>query len=209
MDPMANIRSGWQACATCLLVRNELCEPMGKILWTSWTKQAQADQSTRMSLILHHGERQLAALMPGDKDGAHLFSDWNRFHGLSRRSSNLAGPDHNADHEWSETTGWANYPSWSQSKRAKPTYTDPEDDRRVDRAMPSGSTSKTWNQPRIMTSGQTTILLKIQDLQQARQKLCHRRIGNHNFMQGGNSQTLLGTPLKEESAQWSPLLEKS
>ena len=35
--------------------------------------------------------------------------------------------------------------SWSQSKRAKPTHTDPEDDRRVDPALPSGSTSKTWN----------------------------------------------------------------
>ena len=33
----------------------------------------------------------------------------------------------------------------SQYKRAKPTHTDPEDDRYVDPTLPSGSTSKTCN----------------------------------------------------------------
>ena len=41
--------------------------------------------------------------------------------------------------------GWAHDPTYSQYKRAKPTYTDPEDDMKVDPSMPVGSTSKTYN----------------------------------------------------------------
>ena len=41
--------------------------------------------------------------------------------------------------------GLANDPTWSQYKRAKPTHTDPEDDMKVDSAIPVGTTSKTWN----------------------------------------------------------------
>ena len=41
--------------------------------------------------------------------------------------------------------GWARDPTYSQQKRAKPTYADPEDDMKVDPSMPMGSTSKTYN----------------------------------------------------------------
>ena len=41
--------------------------------------------------------------------------------------------------------GWVHDPTWNQSKRAKPTHTDPEDDTKVDSTMPIGTTSKTWN----------------------------------------------------------------
>ena len=41
--------------------------------------------------------------------------------------------------------GWANDPTCSQQKRAKPTYTDPQDDMRLDSTLPIGTTSKTWN----------------------------------------------------------------
>ena len=40
---------------------------------------------------------------------------------------------------------------WSQSKRAKPTHADPEDDRRVDPALPSGSTS--WTEDDLSNQG--------------------------------------------------------
>ena len=38
--------------------------------------------------------------------------------------------------------GWANDPTWPQHKRAKPTYTDQEDDTRTDAMMPIATTSK-------------------------------------------------------------------
>ena len=41
--------------------------------------------------------------------------------------------------------GWAHDPTWSRHKQAKPTYTDLEDDTKVDPMMPIGSTSKTWS----------------------------------------------------------------
>ena len=40
---------------------------------------------------------------------------------------------------------WAQDPTYSQQKPAKPTYTDPEDDMQTDPVVPIGSTSKTWN----------------------------------------------------------------
>ena len=43
------------------------------------------------------------------------------------------------------SSGRANDPTWSQSKIAKPTSTDPEDDQQADPALSSGSTSKTWD----------------------------------------------------------------
>ena len=62
----------------------------------------------------------------------------------------MAGSDYETDRErhasimrYSE--GWANDPTWSQHKRAKPTKTDPEDDMKVDSTMPIGTTSKKWN----------------------------------------------------------------
>ena len=41
--------------------------------------------------------------------------------------------------------GWAYDSSRSHYKRAKPTGTDPEDDRRADSTLPIGSTSKTYD----------------------------------------------------------------
>ena len=38
--------------------------------------------------------------------------------------------------------GWAHDPTYSHYKRAKPTYTDPEEDMKVDPSMPVGSKSK-------------------------------------------------------------------
>ena len=41
--------------------------------------------------------------------------------------------------------GWAYDSTQSHTKRAKPTYTDPEDDRMTDSSLPMGSTSKTYD----------------------------------------------------------------
>ena len=40
--------------------------------------------------------------------------------------------------------GWAHDPTYSHYKRAKPTQTDPEDDKNADPSLPVGSTSKTF-----------------------------------------------------------------
>ena len=81
--------------------------------------------------------------------GLTVISGWAR---SSMRSpptaKNLAGSDYETDRERHASTmrygnGWANDPTWSQYKRAKPTYADPEDDRRNGPTMPIGSTSKT------------------------------------------------------------------
>ena len=78
-------------------------------------------------------------------------SDWARSSRWSAPTTrNLAGSDFETDREWHASTmrcgeGWASDPQWSQYKRAKPTYTDPEDNTRADAAMPIGTTSKTWS----------------------------------------------------------------
>ena len=46
-------------------------------------------------------------------------------------SKNLTGSDYDTDREWHRSrmrysSGWASDPTWSQSKRAKPTHTDPK-----------------------------------------------------------------------------------
>ena len=61
----------------------------------------------------------------------------------------LKGSDYEMDQEWQLRNmrygeGWACDSSQSHYKRAKPTYTDPEDDRMTDSSLPIGSTSKTY-----------------------------------------------------------------
>ena len=68
----------------------------------------------------------------------------------------MSGSGYATDRDWRARTlrhgeGWAHDPTYSQQKRAKPTYTDPEDDMKVDPSMSMGSTSKTYS-PR--TDGQ-------------------------------------------------------
>ena len=57
--------------------------------------------------------------------------------------------------------GWAYDTSRSHYKRAKPTGTDPEDDRQIDSALPAGSTSKTYDPQRDHTIGDMLPHLKI------------------------------------------------
>ena len=60
----------------------------------------------------------------------------------------LVGSEYDADQEWHLRSmrygdGWACSSTQSHYKRAKPTHTDPEDDRTTDSSLPLGSTSKT------------------------------------------------------------------
>ena len=81
-------------------------------------------------------------MMPGDSDGAPLPQDGiDHISGQPPTNTNLTGPDHDTDYEWHRSrmqyiSGWASDPLRPQSKQAKPTHTDPEDDRRSDLALP-------------------------------------------------------------------------
>ena len=95
------------------------------------------------------GIRQPAALMPGIGSGilSHQVGQ-DRLDGSAPTTRNLVGSDFETDREWHASTmgcgeGWANDPTWSQYRRAKPTYADPEDDTRIDAAMSVGIASKT------------------------------------------------------------------
>ena len=120
----------------------------GSSPWTDWAREvrnSQPDYRVSSSNTWH-----------ASAGGAHAWgekwssqsSGWSRSYQWSAPTTkNLAGSDYDTDHEWHASTmryssGWANDPTWSQRKRAKPTYTDPEDDRRADPTMPSGSTTQ-------------------------------------------------------------------
>ena len=62
----------------------------------------------------------------------------------------MKGSDYDIDREWHSRNmkygeGWAYDSSRSHYRRAKPTGTDPEDDRKADSTLPIGSTSKTYD----------------------------------------------------------------
>ena len=65
----------------------------------------------------------------------------------------LKGSEYDTDQEWQLRNmrygeGWACDSTQSHYKRAKPTYTDPEDDRMTDASLPIGSTPKTYDPKR-------------------------------------------------------------
>ena len=81
----------------------------------------------------------------------------------AKRSWNQVSPEwerseYDTDQEWQlrsmrDGNGWAYDSTHSHYKRAKPTQTDPEDDRTADPSLPSGSTSKTYGPRKDAASG--------------------------------------------------------
>ena len=125
----------------------------GRNEWKQWQEQVKpaVSEGTETRQSWSRGSETAA--------GSSRQSWWSSDQQIGRRSSQwsaptskqLAGSGYATDREWHETTkwdasGWANDPSqWTQyTERAKPTYSDPSDDQRSDAAMPSGTTSKTW-----------------------------------------------------------------
>ena len=77
-------------------------------------------------------------------------SDWEGSQWSAPTRRTLKGSDYEMDQEWKLRNmrygeGWACDSTQSHCKRAKPTYTDPEDDRMTDSSLPIGSTSKTYD----------------------------------------------------------------
>ena len=105
--------------------------------WTRWTRELQARE-----LQASRPERSDESRWKSDVGGTNTsYQSWSSSGSCWSRpstwatptSSNLTGPDYSTDREWQEsrrgyTSGWENDPSYrSQSKRAKPTHTDPEE----------------------------------------------------------------------------------
>ena len=81
--------------------------------------------------------------------------------------------------------GWACDSTQSHSKRAKPTDTDPEDDRMTDSSLPIGSMSKTYGpEGSEVTEGRI-----------GRTPLLQLAIGGQNCGMSGISRAQLETPL--------------
>ena len=98
---------------------------------------------TNAVVVLPDGIRLPAANAIGVK--YHQNSKWSTPTGRT-----LSGSEYGADKEWHLRNmrygdGWAYDSTHSHYKRAKPTHTDPEDDRAADPSMPMGSTSKTYD----------------------------------------------------------------
>ena len=86
----------------------------------------------------------------GDDGSWKKVSDWEGSQWSAPTRRTLKGSEYDTDQEWQLRNmrygdGWAYDSTQSHCKRAKPTYTDPEDDRMTDSSLPMGSTSKTYD----------------------------------------------------------------
>ena len=86
----------------------------------------------------------------GDNSSWKKVSEWEGSQWSAPTRRTLRGSEYESDRDWHLRNmhygeGWACDSTQSHSKRAKPTYTDPEDDRMTDSSLPIGSTSKTYD----------------------------------------------------------------
>ena len=101
------------------------------------------------TIVPLNGTRLPATSVPGSIRVMILQSGMDQS-GSAHTARNLSGSGYDTDKDWRARTmrygeGWAHDPTYSHYKRAKPNYTDPEEDMKVDPSMPVGSTSKTYN----------------------------------------------------------------
>ena len=114
-------------------------------LWSRWASDA------RQSLPDQWSDSSAKwASSAGDDSSWRQASEWERSSWTAPTKWTLKGSDYDMDREWHSQyrkygEGWAYDSSQSRYKRAKPTWTDPEDDRRADPTLPIGSTSKTYD----------------------------------------------------------------
>ena len=86
----------------------------------------------------------------GDDSSWKKVSEWEGSQWSAPTRRTLRGSDYESDRDWHlknmhYSKGWACDSTQSHRKRAKPTDTDPEDDRMTDSSVPIGSTSKTYD----------------------------------------------------------------
>ena len=109
--------------------------------WASDIRQSQPDKWNSSSSRWHSSA--------GDertwKYKGYESADWDGSKWSAPTSRDLGGSDYDTDKEWQLRNmrygeGWAHDPTYSHYKRAKPTQTDPEDDKNADPSLPMGST---------------------------------------------------------------------
>ena len=110
--------------------------------WASDIRQSQPDQWSSSSSRWHSSA--------GDERSWKRVSDWEGSKWSTPTRRTLKGSEYDTDQEWHLRNmrygdGWAYDSTQSHYKRAKPTCTDPEDDRMTDSSLPIGSTSKTYD----------------------------------------------------------------
>ena len=113
--------------------------------WSRWAddiRQSQPDQWSSSSAKWHS--------FAGDERSWKRVSEWDRSKWSTPTRSTLKGPACDTDQEWHLRNmrygdGWAYDSTQSHYKIAKPTHTDPEDDRTTDSSLSMGSTSKTYD----------------------------------------------------------------
>ena len=119
--------------------------------WASDIRQLQPDQWSSSSSRWHSS----AGYEPSWK----RVSEWEGSKWSTPTRRTLTGSEYDTDQEWHLRSmryddGWAYDSTQSHCKRAKPTYTDPEDDRTTDSSLPIRSTSKTYDPRKRKDGGQ-------------------------------------------------------
>ena len=114
--------------------------------WASDIRQAQPDKWNSRSSRWHSSAGDERAW----KYKGYESAIWDGSKWPAPTSRDLGGPDYDTDKEWQlcnmkHGEGWAHDPTFCHYKQAKPTQTDPEDDKNADPSLPVGSTSKTYN----------------------------------------------------------------
>ena len=146
-------------------------------------------QTTGVNLL--GGNRLPATTAPGRK-----YLNGKDHNGPAPTRRTLRGSEYENDRDWHLRNmhygeGWACDSTQSHSKRAKPTYTDPEDDRMTDSSLPIGSTSKTYeSRERWQTSGGSATEVRV-----GRVPLPRQDNGGQDCGMKGISQALLETLL--------------
>ena len=117
----------------------------GDGLWSRWASDARQSQPDQWS---DSSAKWVSSA--GDDSSWKQASEWEGSQWSAPTKWALKDSDYDMDREWHSRYkkyggGWAYDSSQSHYKRAKPTGTDPEDDRRADPTLPIGSTSKTYD----------------------------------------------------------------
>ena len=103
--------------------------------WASDIRQSQPDQWSNSSSRWHSSA--------GDERSWRRKSQWEESNWFPPTRKTLKGSAYDTDQEWHLRNmqygdGWAYDSTQSHYKRAKPTYTDPEDDKMTDSSLPKG-----------------------------------------------------------------------
>ena len=111
--------------------------------WASDLRQSQPDQWSSSSSRWHSSAG-------GERSWNQVSPEWEGSKWSTPTRRTLTGSEYETDQEWQlrgmrDGNGWAYDSTHSHYKRAKPTHTDPEDDRTADPSLPIGSTSKTYD----------------------------------------------------------------